>query len=414
MLMGVIFGMKMNNSPTFTGIKPPYTNKIAEIYPIFNDISFSELKEAIRVTKDNKNFLGEGMNGKAYNLCWGRDLVVKKHKKETALVNSDLWRETKKLDILYDFLNEGHDIKNSQRGIVSFKTTKGDFYLLTTKVMGEEACPAKKTLNKDNLSSLMTIIKEFDKGSSKTGRIMLNDLNSGNIKFTKNNAGILDFEHLSTFQIDDEIKKVIINKNYGLDCHTSDTSYLDSNLRSFELAFLKPYLCKMKSDMATKLFDDYMILKGGYHETMSEHFKSVANSSKFPKIIDEIALSEKAHARLLVPAIGKISKDIKMAEATKIQMAEYIFISSKWCNDSNSKFNPKQILEFYNNSKNEFKLNLQRALKNKDPDRVVYYKDCIKLFKKWDKIESRFNNLSESQLQRLTQDYQKTLCQELI
>lgn len=390
---------------SFTGCIPPYKTQKAEIYPIEKDISSSEINAVCNEIEKYPKYLGEGVNGCAYSL--GRDLVIKKCK-NNALVNQDVMNEAKKLDMIYDFQNEtGYDLGNTQRGIAAFKLHNGSSYLLSTLVNGNKADTIKNPLNKKNLFSLISILTALDKGSSKYGRLMVNDLNLSNIHFTKTKAGVLDFEHMQGYKPDESIKKVVLNKEYGVSAHTSDTSNLDSNIRSFEFAGLYYYLEDLEQKEAKKLFEDYLSIKSIYHKEMSQYYQQQISKSLYPEILENIAESEKAHFKLL--SSKKISDDILKAEAVKIQMSNFTFISSKWCNASYIKFNPRQIINYYKNGLRYFENEFKKAVKNKDEYRMIYYKDCINLFNKWDKIQSLPNNMNEIQKSRITAESIKTL-----
>ena len=264
---------------SFQGIIPPYKIPKAAIYPIKKDITPAEINNICKTISKNSKSFGEGVNGQAY--YYGKDLVVKKSK-PNALCQNNIINEAKKLDILYELRKErGKNINlaNTQQGIAAFKLNNGESYLISSLVKGYKANPFTNPLNSKNLTSLISIITELDKGSEKYGRLMVYDLNIGNILFTKDKAGILDFEHLKGEKLDESIKKIIINKDYGSAAHTSDTSFLDSNLRSFEFSALYDYLIQAPAKTARKLFNEYLNVKSFYHKMMSEHLKTKTKTS---------------------------------------------------------------------------------------------------------------------------------------
>lgn len=400
----------MTSNVSFLGVIPPYKTKKAEIYPLEKDISAREINKIVRDIPENAKYLGHGVNGTAYSI--GQDLVVKKSRSD-ALVNSDLMNEAEKLDILYDFYHEGEkDMENTQRGIAAFQIKNGNSYLISTLVKGKEADYYTNPLNKNNLTSLMKILTELDKGSKKHGRLMVNDLNPGNIMITGDKAGLLDFEHLKGDKLDESIENVIFKQNFSCAPHTSDTSNLNSNVRSFEFAGLHYYLMHMPdASEAKQLFNDYLNIKSVYHNEMYNHHLKQAETSKYPDVVKNIALSDKANSLLL--SENPVADDILLSEAKKIQMAQFKFVSSKWCNSPNFKFNPDQILKFYFDAKKYFKDNLKKAEKSNDTMRIIYYRDCLGRFKKWENVKTLKQTMNDGQKSRLTDKFIDTLDNKL-
>lgn len=395
---------------SFLGVFPPYKTKKAEIYPLEKDISAKEMNKIVRDIPVNSKYLGKGVNGIAYSI--GQDLVVKKSRSD-ALVNSNLMNEAEKLDILYDFYQEGEkDMENTQKGIAAFRLKNGDSYLISTLVRGNEADYYTNPLNKNNLTSLMKILTELDKGSIKHGRLMVNDLNPGNIMITEDKAGLLDFEHLRGDKLDESIENVIFKQNYSCAPHTSDTSNLNSNVRSFEFAGLHYYLMHMPDAAEAKeLFNDYLNIKARYHNEMFHHHLKQAETSKYPDVVKNIALSDKANSLLLSET--PVANDILLSEAKKIQMAQFKFVSSFWCNSPEFKFNPDQILKFYFDAKKYFNENLKKAEKSNDTMRIIYYRDCLGRFKKWENIKTLKQTMTDGQKSRITDKYIETLDNKL-
>ncbi len=385
---------------SFQGIIPPYKIAKAKIYPIAKDISSLEINNVCNTISKKTDLIGEGVNGEAF--YYGQDLVVKKCK-PNALCPNNIMNEAEKLDILYEFFKErgkGFSLGNTQKGIVAFQLNNGESYLISSLVKGKKADYCTNPLNCKNLSSLVSIITELDKGSKKYGRLMVYDINLGNIHFTKDNAGILDFEHLKGEKLDESIKNVIIDKNYGAAVHTSDTSFLDSNLRSFEFSAFYDYLANTPAQISRKLFNEYLNIKSSYHKNMAKHLKEQAKNSLYPEIIESIVNSELAHSKLL--ANKNLSKDIIKSEVMKIQMSRFMFISSKYCNSPNIRFNPMQIRRYRQDGLEYFNKKLIEALDAKDFDRITYYKDCIKIFNKWAKADDLPKTMIDSQLKRIS------------
>lgn len=392
---------------SFQGIIPPYKIAKAKIYPIAKDISSLEINNLCNTISKKSYCFGEGVNGQAF--YYGQDLVVKKSK-SNALCPNNIMNEAEKLDILYEFLKErgkGFSLGNTQKGIVAFQLNNGESYLISSLVKGKKADYCTNPLNNENLTSLVSIITELDKGSDKYGRLMVYDLNLGNIHFTKDKAGILDFEHLKGEKLDESIKNVIIDKNYGAAVHTSDTSFLDSNLRSFEFSAFYDYLANTPAQISRKLFNEYLNIKSSYHKNMAKHLKEQAKNSLYPEIIESIVNSELAHSKLL--ANKNLSKDIIKSEAMKIQMSRFMFISSRHCNSPNIRFNPLQIAQYRKKGLEYFNEKLIEALHSGNSDKIIYYKDCIKIFNKWAKADDLPKTMIDTQRKRISVSKSLTL-----
>lgn len=389
----------------FTGIMPQYTLNKRVVFPIFEDMSQQQIDKAISVTQDPDNKLAEGTRGVAYVM--GQDLVVKKYKPSAAIVHDNNWSEAEKLDILYEFLQENPKLGNSQKGITAFQDENGEVYLVTSRVNGAHADPVKNPLTERNLHALVNIIKELDKGSNKLGRMMVYDLGLGNTKFTDCEAGVLDFEFLSPLNIDDDIRNNVLGENLDANCHAGDTSYLPSNLRSFEFAQLRGYLSKLPREEASSLFEDYLEAKSDYHKDMSVHYAANSSRSEYPGFFNKISRSEAAHSELLKRQNGKVPQDIKEAEIRKIQMSEFVFTSSRFC-DSYSDFNIGQITEFHKNSLDFFNEKLDEAIIKNDENRIIYFNNCIDLFAKWEKFSKDPEKMEDSQIKRLSEKHLST------
>jgi hypothetical protein len=372
------------------------------IYPINKDIKMSAITK-YRKNVTPKNLIGSGNNGSVFSL--GMDLVIKKSKKN-ALVNKSLMNEAKKLDMLYTLEQErGIKLKNVQSGITGFEFPNGDSYLVSTLVKGERANYYKNPLNTKNLNSLMDVITELDKGSTKDGRLMVYDLNLDNINFTKSKAGIFDFEYMRGTKLDDAIRNRIIGQKDRLSTHISDTSNLESNVRSFESAGLWSYLQEVPQAEAKKIFGKYLEIKSKYHKNMSEYYFNEAKKSIYSDEISQIAKSEASHAKLL----AKPTPDIIKAEATKIQMANFLFVSSSWCQTSWLKFNPRQVVEYYQNGNKFFNEELKKATLTNNKDKITYYQNCINLFNGWKNVLDLNKNIREGEKSRIVTNKCKTL-----
>lgn len=410
--MMIVFNLQ-KLSPTFTGIKPPYTRNNRHITPIAKVPSDKDIEDAVKAAEETSDAM-EGYNGYAFWL--GEDLVVKKYKGENAFSN-DPSREIKMLDALFD---NGLIFQNSQLGMYAF--TDGDStYLVSTKVDGKEPDSVKSPFTKENLTSLVGIILQMDKGmnmkdSSKGGyndriRFMNYDFNGGNIKLTENKAGLFDFEYSVLENIDDMIEKTIIRKDTGANCHQSDTSALPSSLRSFEFYTFCPYLNGAEGDIS-ELFNDYLAIKGSYHRKMYRFFGDFAQESAFPDIAREISIHELAHANLLRKnADGKVPTDIVLSEARKIQMSHFMHEQSQF--SDTGRINPKQLKKYTEDSIRFFKTGLEKALQNGDINREVYYRDCLELFSSWkrvnDTLKVKIDKKDPEIMRKLTDDYAKTL-----
>lgn len=118
-----------------------------------------------------------------------------KKAKPDAMVNKSLMNEAEKLDILFNLEQEiGVKLDNIQAGIAGFELPCGESYLVATLIKGKRANAQQNPFNEKNLESLIDILTILDKGSDKTGRLMMYDLNLDNINITNEAAGVFDFE----------------------------------------------------------------------------------------------------------------------------------------------------------------------------------------------------------------------------
>lgn len=374
--------------PAFGGVASPFVLKQngIKVIPIAVNPSVEDIKQAQNTADTYSKKPMEGYNGYVYWL--GEDLVLKKFKGENAFSNNP-YREINMLDSMQD---NNLKFKNSQVGCYAFITPNGTTYLVSTKVKGKNPS-TDNPFTKENLESLVDIIYQMDTGadfpdSSRQGygqrcRFMNYDFNGGNINITPQQAGLFDFEYAVIENIDDMIKKTIINKDTGANCHQSDTSGLPSSLRSFEFYTFCPYLLSL--DNPKEIFEDYLQIKGKYHAKMSDFYKDYAASTVFSDVISEISNKEEAHSHLLKKdENGHIPEDILKSEAGKIQMSYFMHEQSQFSDTGH--INPKQLKQYTDKLITYFKNSLSLAKKNSDVDRIIYYRDCLELMSSWQRV----------------------------
>lgn len=194
---------------SFKGISPPHKIGKIYVYPISKDLSKSKIKNFCSYINDS-NKIGSGCNGNVFSL--GMDLVIKKAK-SNALVNKSLMNEAAKLDMLWDLEQElGIKLNNVQSGIAAFEFPNRASYLVSTLVQGAKPNPSTNPFNEKNLESLIDILTILDKGSQKHGRLMMYDLNLGNININENKAGIFDFEYMCGENLETSIQDRVVKK----------------------------------------------------------------------------------------------------------------------------------------------------------------------------------------------------------
>jgi hypothetical protein len=293
----------------------------------------------------------------------------------------------------------GITLGNTQRGVGAFKFNNGESYLISTLVKGKNPDSLTNPFNKKNFSSLIKLLTDLDIGSPSKGRLLAYDFNLGNINITRNEAGLLDLEYIKVKNIDDIIKENLLNRYVTFHC--SDTSLLESNLRTFEFTGFYDYLQTLQKSEAKKLFQYYLHLKGIYHRTMASFFEEYSSNSTYTKTIKNIAQKESIHSKLL--SKKKISDDIIKTEAIKIQTVNFAFATWKLC--INLTFNPNQVKKYHQKSLEYFIDQLNLAINNNDYDRIIYYSDALKCISGWkpNKIET------EDQFSRITKDSTNTL-----
>lgn len=149
----------------------------------------------------------------------------------------------------------------------------------------------------------------------------------------------------------------------------------------------------------------YLTIKSKYHNNMSDYYTKISNSVQYPSEVLSIARSEQSHSKLL----KNPDTDILKAEAIKIQMANFVFVSGQWCKNLQLKFNTEQIIEYYKKGLKYFENELNNAIKKRNVDKQIYYQNCINLFKGWKRISNLANIMNKEQICRTTNDKIKTL-----
>ncbi len=374
------------------------------VFPITKDLTECEISKACSALKD-ENFLGRGYNGEVFTL--GQDLVIKKSRKD-AFKNTRLINEAKKLSMLNKLETEnGVRIPNIQRGLAEFEFPNGGSYLISTRIKGKSANFYTNPYTKRNLQSLLQAITLLDKGSSQ-GRLMPWDLSGSNINFTPNEAGIFDFEYLKGEPFVKSIRRgalKITNGNIN-NPHLSDTSGLNSNVRSFEWSGLHFYLLNTPKDEARKIFKQYLKLKSDYHKDMSKYFLNKTKNSCYKEEFLELAKRENAHAHVLSNPDNNLIKAVAM----KIQMSHFIFKASHNCNCPIEKFNPYQISKYNQTGLNFMKSQFEKAKEKNNPYKMIYYKDGIETFERWAEIQDLPHfKINKMQKLRLSKNYEPTI-----
>ncbi len=371
------------NTLTFKGVVPPYKRSGFNVMPIYENPSQQDIASAIEATKKSENNLGTGLNGSAFTL--GQDLVVKAYKGKKDAFDYNPMREIKVLDDMY----ENHLVlPRSQKGSYAMKAPDGTFYLVSTKVEGKNPIPENTSYNKENLTALVDEITMLDQGSlsKKDGerqRFMSWDFGTGNIKITPHSAGLFDMEWGEFKNLDDMIKDNIIDKKAGACPHMSDTSWLFSNLRSFEFYALCEYL--QEAENSDVVFNDYLEIKGKYHKKMAEFFNEYEKETKYPDIVRKIARGEEAHSKLLAKdENGKIPKDIKKAEMMKRQTVYFVHEQSDFNTTGHvyakivdGKVLTSQVAEYIKAGKTFGNKMLKKAKTQGDKDREIYYSNFL-------------------------------------
>lgn len=361
----------------FTGIRPRRRSGKFIILPITQNTNLNRIKKYVEFI-DESNEIGNGYNGLVYRI---NDKLVIKTNRPFPNLKTRAFEEGEKLDMLYELGKERPvDLQNTQKGIIAFKDDSRS-YLVSSYVVGDKCLYPKLMLNEKNIDSIMKILTEFDIGSKKFGRLMNNDLMGSNVRFTEDKAGVLDFELMTNFHLEDEIEKIINNKQIEISPDISDTSQLKSNVRTFEYGTLHQYLKLCPPQIAKDTFKIYLARKSQYHEFMSKYFSNEVLHTKNKAFYQDIANKEKLHSIIL----SKVDDEIVKAEALKIQLSKFFYQSR------NPKYrghiNPEQITDYYNNSLSFFTKNFLENFKHKNLNKAVYYLDCVNFTKNLEDIK---------------------------
>ncbi len=357
----------------FKGIAPEFTNKKGyRITPVSTVPNQEMMDNAVAVTK--KETPKAGMNGEAF--MWGQDLVVKKYKHKDDACNFNPRREIEALDLMYD---DKIVIPGSQKGVYAFETPDGETYLVSTQVRGE-TLGNKTSLTHKELSAIMKVMEDLDKGVIKNGflkRPMHFDLSQENLKTDGIRAGVFDFEYL---QYDDTALHLAQDstdlKEWIMCPHLSDVKLLPSNLRTLEHRALYSILCS--SDSPEEFFEDYLQMKGKYYTNLAEYHKGLIGQTGTYGL-HKLSREEEVYGEFLKKNFA--DKDVKKAEAMKIQAARFIFDF----NNVFKKTNSGEFEEYIIKAENFFSQKMQEAKEKGDMQRVKYFSDGMELFRIWEK-----------------------------
>lgn len=158
-----------------------------------------------------------------------------------------------------------------------------------------------------------------------------------------------------------------------------------------------------------ELLSKFLIKKSKYHNEMQNYYSEKSKTSQYKKELCSIAKSEEVHSKLL----QNPSEDIIKSEAIKIQMANFIFVSGQHCKNHNLKFNLEQITNYYNEGLNYFEKEFEKAKNAKDNNRKIYYRNCINLFKGWNRVLRLSEIMNKDQRTRITKSKIRTLEENL-
>ncbi|MBQ7286186.1 MAG: hypothetical protein IJW73_00320 [Candidatus Gastranaerophilales bacterium] len=382
----------MINKVSFTGIKPPYTNKKGyHITPISKDPTPFEIQRAIHATKTQEAH--SGLNGKAY--FYGQDLVVKKYLNKDEALNFNPSREIAILDTMFD---KGVIPKNVQQGKFAFTTPQNETYLVSTRIRGEELNPKTNKFNKQNLRALVETIETLDRPvlSRRTDAQrkhqtvfpyevpMHYDLSTGNFNVEKDSAGIFDLEYLQFVDLNSLYYEMNhTDKFKGTLCELSDIPGILCNLRNFEYRSLLDYIGRIAPEERMETFKTYLNIKSDYHNKRGQFYrKEVWNfaqnedreSQQIARSLRDLERKEYIHAYCLKNPTEEIVK----AEAIKIQIAKYIYNQSPFSQSLEEKINPEQIVRYVLQAVKYFENCLENA---KNQGEEVYFKDCLDVVK---------------------------------
>jgi len=362
------------NKTSFRGIVPPYKIKGGFVYPIGK---CAPEKDILQLSKGiNKLPIGEGGSGIVFDM---RDFIVKIFKKtNSSQTTGEKWmQEVKNLDFLRNLCmkkNNPDYLHKTQKGFFGLHL-RNKFFLVSSKVEGENPHPVKNKFNKENLASLMEIFERLDKGTG-FRKFLHPDLRMKNVMITNNDAGLIDFGMLFKFKpsyqkTSDWVDKSELTKKkkWIVKHFTGDTGYMVSNLRSFEYDLFSPYLDYADKTEARRVFEIYMPLKADYHRKMSDfYFKEAEKTSK--SSVKPFCAEELIHSQLL----KELLDDIKEAEIDKLQMNVFLRkILNIFQSGIPVKMNFEDVTKYIDNSVARTDFNLQKAIELKDSERITYY-----------------------------------------
>lgn len=368
----------MQISPTpktsFQGIAPPYKIVKGIVYPISK---CAEKGDILKISQIKYPLpMGEGRSGIVFDL---KDFVLKVFKRQGSSHSAGKrwYVEVKNLDYLRDLCIKNKNpnyLHNTQKGLFGLKLFN-KFYLLSSKVEGNNPNHLKNKFNKKNLSALVEILERMDKGMD--GETFLHtDLRAANVMITDNDAGLIDFGSVVKIKIRGEKSSNWIDQSeysnmqkFMLKLFTSDTGFNVGNLRSFEYDLLAPYLSAANKDEATKVFDLFMKLKADYHGKMSKFYLEEFNTTANPDF-KLVSREEQIHSRLL----KALPDDIKETEIDRMQiniMLRKVLNILKF--KMPAKVNMSEVFQYFNSIMNNLSLKIQKSVDTNDCDRICYY-----------------------------------------
>lgn len=390
----------MINKISFTGIKPPYTNKKGyHITPISKDPTPFEIQRAIHATKTQEAH--SGLNGKAY--FYGQDLVVKKYLNKDEALNFNPSREIVVLDKMFD---KGVTPKNVQQGKFAFTTPQNETYLVSTRIKGEELNPKTNKFNEQNLRTLVATIgtldmpkldhETFSKAQRMEERVIFPyevplhyDLSTGNFNINKDGAGIFDLEYLTFVNLNALYYGMNCTNNFkDTLCDISDIPGVLNNLRNFEYRSLLDYIGQISPEERRETFETYLKIKSDYHKKRGEFFRNEVweyaqkddeQSQTIARTLRDLEVKEYIHADCL----KNLTPEIIKAEAIKIQIAKFVYTQSPFSRSLDEKIYPPQIKKYVREANKFFEECLLNA---KTTQEKVYFKDCLTLAKGWQNV----------------------------
>lgn len=389
------------DAPNFKGIRPTYQNGNGfTVIPIEKDPKQKEINSAIETTKKGKGY--EGMNGVAY--MYGEDLVVKKYKKMGEALSYNPMREIGALDKLYE---NKKTQQGNQNGLYAVQSPDGTYYLVSTRVKGDTIRENPNILNRANLTSLAEKIEHLDAGMVTKGennkqliqRPMHYDLSNGNIKFDDKTAGIFDYEYMGEENLDTHIMQGLNGRIKSLNPHISDILNTPSNLRSFEHRTL--YGAITNADDPKKTFEDYLSAKSKYYADLEKDLPNTENK----ELCREYKRRCRVHSKMLQLALENPRyKDVKTAEAMKIQISRWVFEASE--SSAFGNINPKQIEDYVAKAQQFLYEHYEQA--EEGSNEQLYYEDSLKLVGSWDVLPwSIYATLKEPDEGLPEKEYQK-------